>query len=71
MISVMMPFMNSNFWLLVAVLEPVLFLVPNSFLARVAKGNITVNRLSRVEEKGMLDPGTARAAVLDFKIHEI
>ena len=71
MISVMMPFMNSNFWLLVAVQEPVLFLVPNSFLARVAKGNITVNRLPRVEEKGMLDPGTARAAVLDFKIHEI
>ena len=34
--------MNSNPWLLVAVLEPVLFLVPNSFLARVAKGNITV-----------------------------
>ena len=70
MISVMMPFMNSNFWLLVAVQEPVLFLVPNSFLARVAKGNITVNRLPRVEEKGMLDPATARAAVW-ILIHEI
>ena len=72
MISVMMPFMNSNFWLLVAVQEPVLFLVPNNFLARVArKQNLLVNRLPRVEEEGMLDPGTARAAVLDFKIHEI
>ena len=39
MISVRMPGMNNNFWLLVAVLEPVFFLVPNSFLARVAKGN--------------------------------
>ena len=70
MISVMMPFMNSNFWFLVAVQEPVLFLVPNSFLARVAKGNITVNRLPRVEGKGMLDPATARAAVW-ILIHEI
>ena len=33
--------MNSKFWLLVVVLEPVLFLMPISFLARVAKGNIT------------------------------
>ena len=62
MIGVRMPGMNNNFWLLVAVPEPVFFLVPNSFLARVAKGNITVNRLPRVEEKGMLDPATARAA---------
>ena len=64
--------MNSNFWLLVAVLEPVLLLVPNNFLARVArKQNLLVNRLPRVEEEGMLDPATARAAVLDFKIHEL
>ena len=70
MISVRMPGMNNNFWLLVAVPEPVFFLVPNSFLARVAKGNITVNRLPRVEEKGMLDPATARAAGWTL-IHEI
>ena len=60
--------MNSNFWLLVAVLEPVLFLVPNSFLARVTrKHNLLVNRLPRVEEEGMLDPATARAAVWILK----
>ena len=60
--------MNSNFWLLVAVLEPVLSLVPNNFLARVArKQNLLVNRLPRVEEEGMLDPGTARAAVWMLK----
>ena len=60
--------MNSNFWLLVAVLEPVLFLVPNNFLARVArKQNLLVNRLPRVEEEGMIDPATARAAVWILK----
>ena len=59
--------MNSNFWLLV-VLEPGLFLVPNNFLARVArKQNLLVNRLPRVEEEGMLDPATARAAVWILK----
>ena len=68
MISVRMSGMSSNFWLLVAVLEPVLFLVPNNFLARVArKQNLLVNRLPRVEEEGMLDPATARAAVWILK----
>ena len=33
--------MNNKFCLLVAILEPELYPVPNSFLARAAKGNRT------------------------------